>query len=141
MTFPREAGLYAPGAIHDKLALIPASPGGGNQLGARPSNGHGALQMKVLLVIVAATMLVAAPGPALACSCTWGGPFTKVALDADLVLLGEVRSHGGHSVDVAVIEVLRGNEARQTIASGATMAPSAGPMWPPSGKVRAGSSP
>ena len=63
------------------------------------------------------TLLVAllAPGVALACSCMWSGPFTKVALGTDLVVLGEVRSYYRHSMDVAVIEVLKGGEDRREI--------------------------
>ena len=34
--------------------------------------------------VLALLALLAAPGAALACSCTWGGPFTKVALGTDL---------------------------------------------------------
>lgn len=70
---------------------------------------------KPLLGLVVVMLLGVAPGRALACSCVWAGPFTKVALGADLVLLGEVRSHDRHSMEVAVVEVFRGTEARRTI--------------------------
>jgi hypothetical protein len=45
----------------------------------------------------------------------WGGPFTKVALRTDLVVLAEVRSYSRHSMDVAVIEVLKGGDERPAI--------------------------
>lgn len=60
-----------------------------------------------------ATLL--APGVALACSCMWAGPFAKVALGTDLVVLAEVRSYHRHSMDVAVVEVLKGGEDRREI--------------------------
>lgn len=43
----------------------------------------------------ALTLLAAllGPGAALACTCMWVGPFTKVALGSQLVVLAEVRSH------------------------------------------------
>ncbi|MGH7353197.1 MAG: hypothetical protein ACRELS_01285, partial [Candidatus Rokuibacteriota bacterium] len=53
---------------------------------------------------VVATVLLAlldAPGPALACSCVWGGPFTRVALGTNVIVLGEVRSYDRHSMEVA----------------------------------------
>jgi hypothetical protein len=58
---------------------------------------------------------LAAPGAALACRCIWAGPFTKVALATDLVVLADVRSYERHGMDVAVIEVLKGEEVRRTI--------------------------
>jgi hypothetical protein len=65
--------------------------------------------------LLAALVTLLAPAVALACSCLWAGPFTKVALRADLVVLGEVRSYHRHGMDVAVLEVLRGKEDRRVI--------------------------
>jgi hypothetical protein len=56
-----------------------------------------------------------APAAALACTCSWAGPFTKVALGADLVVLAEVRAYHRHGMDVAVLEVLRGRAPRRLI--------------------------
>jgi hypothetical protein len=55
------------------------------------------------------------PGVALACTCAWVGPFTKMALGTDLVVLGEVRAYDRHGMDVTVFEVLRGRDPRRTI--------------------------
>ena len=68
--------------------------------------------MRIPLALLA-TLL--APTVALDCSCVWAGPFTKVALRADLVVLGEVRAYRRHGMDVAVLEVLRGTETRPVI--------------------------
>ena len=65
--------------------------------------------------VVALLALLVAPGSALACSCSWGGPFTKVALGTDLVVLVEVRSYYRHSMDVRILEVLKGSEARRVV--------------------------
>jgi hypothetical protein len=77
-------------------------------------SGHGAdaRGLGILLMLIAA---LAAPGLALACSCMWGGPLTKVALRTDLIVLAEVRSYHRHSMDVAVIEVLKGADERAAI--------------------------
>lgn len=68
-----------------------------------------------------------APSVALACTCSWVGPFTRVALDRDLVVLAEVRSHDRHRMDVTVVEVLRGAEGRRVVTvlggDGATCRP------------------
>jgi hypothetical protein len=65
----------------------------------------------------ALTLLTAllAPGVALACTCMWVGPFTKVALGTDLVVLAEVRSHDRQRMQVTVLEVLRGVERRRVV--------------------------
>jgi hypothetical protein len=55
------------------------------------------------------------PSAALACTCSWAGPFTRVALGADLVILAEVRSHDRHRMDVTLVEVLRGAERRPVV--------------------------
>jgi hypothetical protein len=70
---------------------------------------HG-LGLLVMLVAV-----LAAPGAALACRCIWAGPFTKVALGTDLVVLAEVRSYERNSMEVEVIEVLKGKEERRAL--------------------------
>jgi len=68
-----------------------------------------------------------APSLALACTCSWVGPFTRVALGTDLVVLAEVRSHDRHRMDVTVVEVLRGAERRSVVTvlggDGATCRP------------------
>jgi hypothetical protein len=55
------------------------------------------------------------PGVAHACTCNWAGPFTKVALGTDLVVLAEVRSHDRQRMDVAVVDVLKGVERRRAV--------------------------
>jgi hypothetical protein len=60
-----------------------------------------------------ATLL--APGVALACSCMWAGPFTKVALGTDLVVLADVQAYYRHGMDVTVLDVLKGTEDRPVI--------------------------
>jgi hypothetical protein len=70
------------------------------------------LHLVVLAMLLAA---LAAPGAALACRCIWAGPFTKVGLTTELIVLADVQSYKRHGMDVAVIEVLRGEEARRTI--------------------------
>ncbi|MGH7419244.1 MAG: hypothetical protein ACREKB_15825 [Candidatus Rokuibacteriota bacterium] len=68
-----------------------------------------------ILRLLALLVTLLAPGVALACSCMWSGPFTKVALGTDLVVLAEVRSYYRHGMDVAIIEVLRGGDDRREI--------------------------
>jgi hypothetical protein len=58
---------------------------------------------------------LAAPSLVLACRCIWAGPFTTVALATELVVLADVKSYERHGMDVAVIEVLKGQEDRRTI--------------------------
>jgi hypothetical protein len=71
---------------------------------------------RVLVILVALAPGVAlTPGVALACTCAWVGPFTKMALQADLIVLAEVRGYQRHGMDVRVLEVLRGREPRRTI--------------------------
>ena len=70
--------------------------------------------MSILRLLTLFVTLLA-PGVALACSCMWSGPFTKVALGTDLVVLAEVRSYYRHSMDVALVEVLKGGEDRREI--------------------------
>ena len=66
-----------------------------------------------MLLLVA--VVLATPGAALACMCLWAGPFTKVALGADLIVLGEVRAYERHGMEVAVLDVLKGDRARPLI--------------------------
>ena len=70
------------------------------------------LHLVIFSMLVAA---LAAPGVALACRCLWAGPFTKVALATELVVLADVKSYERHGMDVVVIEVLKGKEDRRTI--------------------------
>ncbi len=71
--------------------------------------------MRRLGLLVTLVAVLAPPGAALACRCLWAGPFTKVALGTDLVVLAEVRSYDRNSMDVTVIEVLRGEEERRAL--------------------------
>jgi len=71
-----------------------------------------------LVRTVALLVLLAIPGlPNLAftCSCMWAGPFSKVALGKELVVLGEVLDHYKNSMEVRVIEVLKGTEEGKMI--------------------------
>ena len=64
--------------------------------------------MKNMLRALTLLITLLAPGVALACTCVWGGPFTKVALGTELIVLVEVQSYYRHAMDVQVIEVLKG---------------------------------
>ncbi len=65
-----------------------------------------------LLVLLA---ILGLPKSAFACSCMWAGPFSKVAPGKELIVLGEVMDHYKNSMDVKVIEVLKGTEDRKSI--------------------------
>jgi hypothetical protein len=65
--------------------------------------------------VLALLLAVLAPTAALACTCAWVGPFTKMALKADLVVLAEVRGYERHGMDVRVLEVLKGAVDRRVI--------------------------
>jgi len=80
-----------------------------------------------ILRLLALLVTLLAPGVALACSCMWSGPFTKVALGTDLVVLAEVRSYHRHSMDVAVLRSSRAAKTGGRSGSGAIAARSAGP--------------
>lgn len=71
--------------------------------------------MKRLGLLVTLVAVLATPGAALACRCLWAGPFTKVALGTDLVVLAKVRSYDRNSMEVAVIEILKGEEVRRVL--------------------------
>ena len=49
------------------------------------------------------------------CGCLWRGPFVDVQADTDLVVSGAVVAISGNSIDLAVGEVLRGDEYRNPI--------------------------
>jgi hypothetical protein len=70
-----------------------------------------ALRPAVLSLLLA----VLAHTAALACTCAWVGPFTKMALSADLVVLAEVRGYERHGMDVTVLEVSKGSTDRRVI--------------------------
>jgi len=55
------------------------------------------------------------PKSAFACSCMWAGPFSKVTLGKELIVLGEVMDHYKNSMEVQIIEVVKGTEERKTI--------------------------
>lgn len=71
------------------------------------------LERAVLAVVF--LMTLSFPSGAVACSCTWGGPFSKVALHKAVIILGQVLSYHKNSMDVRVIEVIKGTEDRTTI--------------------------
>jgi hypothetical protein len=61
-------------------------------------------------------ILLALPGIAGAdCECTWGGPFTRVQADTDLVVSARVVSARGNSIDLSVQQALRGSLHRDEI--------------------------
>jgi hypothetical protein len=64
---------------------------------------------------MALVALLTAQNLAMACTCSWRGPFAKVALGQELVVYGEVLDYYKHSMEVKVLEVLRGKEDRGTI--------------------------
>ena len=68
---------------------------------------------RLLVVALLANLTLA--DSALACSCMWAGPFSKVALSKELVILGEVMDYYKNSMEGKVIEVLKGTEERKTI--------------------------
>jgi hypothetical protein len=70
---------------------------------------------KRLAILALLVVVSLAPSLALACTCMWAGPFTRVALQTDLVVLAEVRGYHRHGMDVVVLEVLRGREPRPVI--------------------------
>lgn len=70
--------------------------------------------LKTVPVLVLLAIL-GLPKSALACSCMWAGPFSKVALGKELIVLGEVLSHYKNSMEVQIIEVVKGTEERKTI--------------------------
>lgn len=67
-------------------------------------------------IVLGAVLLanLSLPSLASACSCTWGGPFSRVALGKELIVLGEVLDHYKNSMEVKVIEVIKGTEERRT---------------------------
>jgi len=73
--------------------------------------------MRLERAVLVVTLLVnlSFPSGAVACSCVWGGPFSKVALHKAVIILGEVLSYHKNSMDVQVIEVIKGTEDRKTI--------------------------
>ena len=73
--------------------------------------------MKSLIIAVVAWLVVLGlrADPASACSCPDGGPFSKVAPEGDLVVIGDVRSHHGNSLQLDIVEVLQGQEKRRAI--------------------------
>ena len=54
-------------------------------------------------------------GTASACECLWQGPFKSVYPDADLVVVGAVTEHQGNSLDLSVLEILKGTDYRDTL--------------------------
>ena len=62
----------------------------------------GAISVMSLVALLAVQHL------AMACTCLWGGPFAKIALGQELVVSGEVLGYYRHSMEVKVLEVLKG---------------------------------
>lgn len=61
-------------------------------------------------------LLLAAPVPAGGdCLCIWGGSFSEVQDQADLVVAATVTGGKGNSVDIAVDQLLRGEEHRTQV--------------------------
>jgi len=71
------------------------------------------LERAVLAVAFLVTLSI--PSGAVACSCVWGGPFSKVALHKAVIILGQVLSYHKNSMEVQVIELIKGTEDRTTI--------------------------
>jgi len=69
-------------------------------------------QIPFFLLLLA---LAVRPESVLACSCLDSGPFSKVAPGADLVVVGEVVSHHENSMQVEVVQVLKGEETRKRL--------------------------
>jgi hypothetical protein len=68
------------------------------------------------LPVVAAVLILAGACPAAAeCECVWGGPFTGVQADTDLVVATTVISGKGNSIDVNVDQLLRGQQHGEQI--------------------------
>lgn len=65
------------------------------------------------LVVLLVNLIL--PTWARACSCVWGGPFSKVALTKELIVLGVIVDHYKNSMEVRIIEVLKGTEMHKTI--------------------------
>ncbi|MBB3048163.1 hypothetical protein FHR99_002429 [Litorivivens lipolytica] len=53
--------------------------------------------------------------PAQACRCLWEGNFTELDLEEHTIVLGEVQSHAGNSMDLSVMEVLSGKLFQEQI--------------------------
>lgn len=61
-------------------------------------------------------LLLGGAGPVLAeCECVWGGPFTEVQAETDLVLAATVVAGKGNSIDLKVDELIRGQEFQEQI--------------------------
>jgi len=73
------------------------------------------MRVRVLALALTVALSVASPTLALACSCIWAGPFTRVAPTQPVIVLAEVLAHERHAMDVKVVEVLKGAEPRATI--------------------------
>jgi len=64
----------------------------------------GAISVMSLVALLAVQHL------AMACTCLWGGPFAKISLGQELVVYGEMLGYYRHSMEVKVLEVLKGKE-------------------------------
>ncbi len=62
--------------------------------------------------VIVLSAILAVPSLAMACTCHWGGPIAKVALGQKLIVYGEVLDYYKHSMEVKVLEVLKGKKRR-----------------------------
>ncbi|MCZ6829941.1 MAG: delta-aminolevulinic acid dehydratase [Gammaproteobacteria bacterium] len=68
------------------------------------------------LRLLAGILLLGGAGQVAAeCACVWGGPFTKVQADADLVVTATVITGKGNSIDVKIDQLIRGQEFQEQI--------------------------
>lgn len=70
---------------------------------------------KTTAALICAALFAGSPTPALACDCLWQGAFVDSQQHADLIVAGRVISHSGNSMDLAVAQVLRGEEFQPEI--------------------------
>ena len=68
-----------------------------------------------LALVTILLAILSPPQWAFACSCMWAGTFSRVAFGKELIVLGEVMDHYKNSMEVKVVEVIRGTEERKTI--------------------------
>jgi hypothetical protein len=68
--------------------------------------------LRSLLVVL--LLFGATPVPA-ECECVWGGPFTAVQAETDLVLAATVVNGKGNSIDLKVDQLIRGQEFQDPI--------------------------
>ena len=66
--------------------------------------------------LLAGILLLGSAGHVAAeCECVWGGPFTEVQADTDLVVAATVMADKGNSIDVKIDQLIRGQEFQEQI--------------------------